>query len=453
MSPPQNTKAHMRALLVLGLPLIGSHLAQMAVHMIDTLMLGWYDVEALAGVVLGSTFFFILFIVGSGFAWAVMPMVAAASEEGDDPGLRRVTRMGIWISLIVAVACLPLLLFSAPILRLIGQEAELSQIAQDYLRIAGWGLIPALLVMVLKSYLSALEHTRVVLWATLAAAILNAFLNYALIFGNWGAPELGVRGAAIASVVLQSATLVALVVYAMRVLPQHQLFHRFWRPDWQALGLVARMGTQIGLTSLAEAGLFAASTVIMGWIGTLELVAHGIAIQIVSLFFMVHVGLSNAATVRAGRALGRKDEVGLRRGAAVAQALSLGFGIISVVVFLAVPDAMVGLFLDPEEARRADILTIGRALLVVAAIFQMVDAAQVMALGLLRGVQDTKAPMIYAILSYWVIGMPMSYLMGITWQMGGTGVWMGLVIGLALAALLMNVRFWHRSSRIEARSL
>ncbi len=443
-------RGHMRAALVLGLPLVGSHLAQFMVQVTDTLMLGWYGVQELAAVTLGGTFFFILFIMGSGFAWAVMPMVAAASEEGDDTRVRRITRMGMWVSMGVAGTVLPLLWFSAPILQAMGQKENLALIAQEYLRIAAWGMFPALMVMVLKSYLAALERTRVVLWTTLIAAILNGLLNYALIFGNWGAPELGVRGAAIASVSLQVVSMGALIVYAIRVLPEHGLFHRLWRPDWEALGEVFRMGGQIGLTSLAEAGLFSASTVIMGWIGTLELAAHGIAIQIVSLFFMVHVGLSNAATVRAGRAVGRRDEIGLRRGAGAVLILSIGFALAAVAMFLAVPEPMIGIFLDPDEPLRADILVVGSSLLAVAALFQFADAAQVMTLGLLRGVQDTRVPMVIAAISYWGVGVPISYVMGVRWGWGGEGVWMGLVLGLALAGILMSWRFWAKSSRIAA---
>ncbi len=448
MHSPQSIRQHLRAILALGLPLIASLLAQMTMGLVDTLMMGWYGVDELAGLVLGSTFFFILFIMGSGFAWAVMPLVAAASEAGDVTALRRVTRMGLWISLATALLVLPMMLFSAPILRALGQEAKLAQIAQDYLRIAGWGMIPALLAMVMRSYLVALERPRVVLVVTLIAAAANALLNYALIFGAWGAPEMGVRGAALASALVQLLTFVAMVTYARRALAQHALFVRLWRPDWAVFSQVARMGVQIGLTSLAEAGLFAATTVIMGWIGKLELAAHGIAIQIISLFFMAHVGLSNAATVRAGRALGRRDEAGLRRGAGVVLALSLTFAALVVVLLLALPEQMIGLFLAPDEPLRGEILAIGRALLFVAAFFQLVDAAQVMALGLLRGVQDTRAPMWYAALSYWGVGVPMSWYLGIQAGWGGVGVWAGLVIGLALAGALMQVRFWRKSSHI-----
>lgn len=445
---PQTLSQHMRAALLLGLPLIGSQLAGFTIQIIDTIMLGWYGVEALAAVVLAGTLFFVLMIMGSGFAWAVMPMVASASEEGDDTRVRRVTRMGFWSSAIIATLVMPALWWSEPLLLAIGQEPDLSATAQDYLRIMGWGLYPALGIMVLRSYLSALERTKMVLYATLLAAALNSFLNYALIFGNFGFPELGVRGAATASLIVQLANFAVLVVYAIRVLPEHNLFQRVWRPDWEALREVVRMGSQIGLTSLAEAGLFSASTVVMGWIGTLELAAHGIALQIVSAFFMVHIGLSNAATVRAGRALGRKDEVGLRKGALAITLISFLFGGISVLVFIGLPHPMISAFLDPAEPLRDDILRIGTSLLVVAAIFQFADAAQVMALGLLRGVHDTKVPMVIATISYWVIGVPMSYVMGITWGWGGEGVWAGLVLGLLAAGAFMSWRFWARSSRL-----
>ncbi|UWP89932.1 MATE family efflux transporter [Aliiroseovarius crassostreae] len=446
---PQTLPQHMRAALLLGLPLIGSQLAGFAIQIIDTVMLGWYGVEALAAVVLAGTLFFVLMIMGSGFAWAVMPMVASASEAGDDTRVRRVTRMGFWSSAIIATLVMPALWWSEPLLLAIGQEPELSAIAQDYLRIMGWSLYPALGLMVLRSYLSALERTKVVLYATLLATVLNAFLNYALIFGNFGFPEMGVRGAALASLIVQCANFAVLVTYAVRALPEHNLFQRIWRPDWDALREVVRMGVQIGLTSLAEAGLFSASTVVMGWIGTLELAAHGIALQIVSAFFMVHIGLSNAATVRAGRALGRRDEEGLRRGALAITLLSLLFGGVSVLVFIGLPYPMISAFLDPAEPLRDEILRVGTSLLVVAALFQFADAAQVMALGLLRGVHDTKVPMVIASISYWLVGVPMSYLMGIQWGWGGEGVWAGLVIGLLCAGAFMSWRFWSRSSRLS----
>ena len=195
MTKVMTNRNHVRAILTLGLPLIGGHLAQMAIGVTDTVMLGWYSVEALAAVVLGSTYFFVLFIFGSGFAMAVMPLVAAYDAEDDEIGLRRATRMGLWLSVGFAMIALPAMIWSPAVLDLLGQGPNLADTAGDYLKVAGWGIVPALLVMVLKSYLAALERTQVVLWITLLAAVINAMANYALIFGNWGAPELGVMGA------------------------------------------------------------------------------------------------------------------------------------------------------------------------------------------------------------------------------------------------------------------
>ena len=441
---------HMRAVLVLGTPLVASQLAQFSVQITDTIMLGWYGVEELAAVTLAGTFFFIFLIMGSGPAFALMPMVAEAAEAGDDVRVRRLTRMALWISIGFALAVLPLMWMSAPILQAMGQDEGLSLIAQDYLRIAGFGLIPALGVMALRSYLSALEHARIVLWATIIAAVMNGVINYALIFGNWGAPELGVRGAAIASVTIQIAAGIVLWMYAARLNPEQALFQRLWKPDWEALIDLLKLGVPIGLTTLAEVGMFSASTIVVGLIGTVELAAHGIALQITATFFMVHLGLSMTATVRAGRALGRKDELGLRRGALAATLASVLFGGLTVILFFVFPEPLIQLFLDPAEVLRDEIVVLGTALLVVAALFQFADGAQAIAMGLLRGVQDTRVPMVIASLSYWVVGMGSSYVLGITMGFGAVGVWWGLLLGLLCAGAFMSWRFWMQSSRIGA---
>ncbi len=446
---PLSKTGHAKATLTLGLPLVGSHLAQMALHVTDTVMLGWYGMLELASVVLGASGFFVVFILGSGFAQAVMPMVAQALGRGDEVQVRRDTRMGLWLSIAFGVLCYPIFWWSGPILLALGQQPDVSALAQEYMRIAGLGMIPALLVMALKSYLAAAEKTQVVLWVTVAAVVLNAGINYALIFGNWGAPELGVLGAAIASVLTQAVTFAALAVYAhwQPELRRFNLFQRFWRPDWQAMLQVYRLGWPIGLTGLAEGGMFQASALMMGWIGTMELAAHGIALQVTALAFMVHLGLSNAATVRAGRAMGRGDAASLRDGAKVALMLSLGFGVMMVVLFLALPAQIVALFLDRANPETADIIAFGTVLMALSALFQMVDATQVMALGFLRGMQDTRVPMWIATLSYWVIGIPASYVLAFPLGLGGAGLWLGLTVGLSVAAGLLMWRFWTRAPK------
>ena len=444
MTPALPLSAHARATLVLGLPLIGSHLAQMALHVADTVMMGWYGVTELAATVLGASSFFIIFILGAGFAQAVMPMAAQALGRGDEAQVRRDVRMGIWLSVGFGVVSYPLFWWSGAVLTALGQRPEVAGLAQDFLRIAGLGMIPALLVMVLKNYLAALQRTQVVLWVTMTAVLVNIAVAWPLIFGRWGAPELGVRGAAIASVVVQTATAGLLAAYAawLPELRRFHLFQRFWRPDWQALGQVFRLGWPIGVTSLMEGGLFMAASLMMGWVGTVELAAHGIAMQVASLAFMVHVGLSNAATVRAGRAEGAGDLRGLRDGARAAIALSFGFGLAMVAAMLLWPTPILAVFLDARQPETAQIVAFGTVLLAMAALFQMADAMQVMALGLLRGIRDTRVPMIAAAISYWVIGIPCSYVLAFPLGFGGAGLWFGLVIGLAFAAVSMMLRFW-----------
>ncbi|NCY26435.1 MAG: MATE family efflux transporter, partial [Alphaproteobacteria bacterium] len=277
--------AHLRATVVLGLPLIGTNLAQMALHLVDTVMLGWYGVTPLAAVVIGASSFFVVFILGSGFAQAVMPMVAQALAAQDDAQVRRDVRMGLWLSLAYAALAYPLFWNASTILLHLGQKPEVVAAAQDFLRVAGVGLIPALVVMVLKNLTAAVQRAGVALWVTVAAVGLNAVINWALVFGHWGAPELGVRGAAIASVSVQTASALALWLYAVWA-PELRRFHlwqRFWRPDWAALRRVFRLGWPIGVTGLAESALFHASALMMGWVGTVELAAHGIAIEVAAL--------------------------------------------------------------------------------------------------------------------------------------------------------------------------
>lgn len=437
--------AHLRAMVALSLPLIGSNLAQMALHVTDTVMLGWYGVKELAAVVLGASSFFILFILGAGFAQAVMPMVASALGRGDETQVRRDTRMGLWLSILFGVAVYPVFWWSGPILIALHQAPDVAALAQDFLRIAGLGMVPALLIMGLKSFLSALERAGVVLWATLAGVLCNIVLNWMLIFGNWGAPELGVKGAATASVVTQVLTLLVMVAYAglHRDFRRFRLFQRFWRPDWPAFVQVYRLGWPIGLTGLFESGLFEAAALMMGWIGTNELAAHGIALELAAITFMCHLGLSNAATVRTGRYYGAGDHQALRDGARVSLVLSAIFAAIIIAIFLTFAGPLIRLFLDMSNPEAPAIVAYGTLLLACAALFQLADAAQVMALGFLRGVKDTRVPMVIAAASYWLIGIPVSYVLAFPLGYGGVGLWLGLVVGLAVAAVLLMLRFWR----------
>ncbi len=443
-APRARVGGQARALLGLGLPLVGSHLAQMMIGVTDTVMMGWYDVTGLAAMSIAGPIFFIIFIFGSGFAAAVIPMVASAVAQDDDRQIRRVTRMGLWLSILFGVIAVPAFFYFEDIFLWMGQDREVSRQAGQYMSLIGLGLIPALLVQVLKAYLSALELARSILIAVILAAVINAGAHYVLIFGNFGAPELGIVGAGIASLISHIVSLVALVGYAMWKRPDHALFQNFHRPDPEALRTVFRLGLPIGLTLLAESGLFAASSIMMGWLGKIPLAAHGVALQIASVTFMIPLGLSQAVTVRVGRAWGKQDIAALRAASFAGMLLAGIAALLTVSAFLLVPEFLIGIFVDPTDPERPAIVAAGVSLLAVAALFQLIDFGQVMALGMLRGVHDTRVPMIMAVVSYWIIGLPVGYLLGFPFGMGGVGIWLGLTVGLAAACISMQVRFWRR---------
>jgi MATE family multidrug resistance protein len=439
--PPLSIRQHARALLKLALPLIGSQVAQFAIGLTDAIMLGWYDIQAFAAQVLGGSFFFVFFLFGSGFAFGLSPIVASAVGQDDQTQIRRSTRMSLWLVAIFAALAIPVMLMSEPILLLLGQEAVLASHAGIYLDIVSWSVLPALVVMVIRSYLSALEQAGVILYVTLASVALNALVNYGLIFGNWGLPEMGLRGAAVASLAVHCFTLLFLLLYAVRRNPQHLLLHRFWRPDWEAFWSVFHVGWPIGITMLAEVGLFTGASIMVGWVGVIELGAHGIAMQLATLAFMFHLGLSQAVTVRAGNAHGRGDWLGMRRGAVVALAVSFAGAMAACLIFVLFPEPLLMIFVSRDEPNLTALIAQGTSLLYLAAAFQLADAMQVMGVGLLRGLKDTRIPMLFAAFSYWGIGIPIGYVMGFVLDWGVEGVWIGLVLGLVAAALLMMGRF------------
>ncbi|CAM3496874.1 MATE family efflux transporter [Paracoccus nototheniae] len=442
-------RPHILATLSLGLPLIGSHLARMAIGVGDTVMIGWYGVEPLAALVIATSFFHILFFLGMGFGTGVMGLIASDIAAGRQTEVRRGARMALWLSAGFGLAVMPLMWWSEPILLGLGQTATVSALAQEYLRIAGWGLAVVLGQLTLASYLAALERTQIVMWVTLAGLPLNLALNWVLIFGNLGAPELGVEGAAIASVTVQVAQLVALIGYAawLPMARRYNLFQRFWRPDWQAMWQVARTGWPIGLTMVAEGGLFVGSNIMMGWIGIPQLAAHGIALQITSVTFMAHLGLSNAATVRVGQAKGRGDRAWMRDAALTICWMSLVFSTVFILIYLLFAEDLVRLYLDPADPQGPQIVALGAMLLMYAALFQLTDAFQVIALGFLRGVHDTGVPMVIAGFSYWIIGMPVAWALAFPLGFGPAGLWLGMCAGLSVAAVLLMRRFWRGHAR------
>lgn len=444
--PNSDFQSHIKASIRLGLPLIGAQLAQMLITVVDTIMLGWLGVKELAAGTLAGQIFFIFLIFGLGIGAAIIPLVAGALGREEPREVRRSARMGLWMLLGVSTFFMIPLWFTEEILVLLGQKPELAALAGKYMAIAQWSLIPAFLLIGLRSFLTGLEQAQIVMWFTILTAILNAILNYALIFGNLGAPRLEMEGAAIATLIANcfAVAITAIFVWRSTHTKSFEVFTRLWRPDWQAFNQIGRLGFPISLTILAEAGLFSAVTVMIGWLGTVQLAAHGVALQIASITFMIPLGLSQVASVRVGKAVGRNDAAAIGRAGNAVFLLALAISFLSAIVLILVPKPLIQFFLDANNPNAPDVLAFAVGLLFMAAVFQLVDGIQVVAAGALRGLSDTKIPLLIAIISYWPIGLSTGYFLGIYLGYGGMGIWAGLVAGLTCSAVLLVHRFWNR---------
>ncbi|WP_306258215.1 MATE family efflux transporter [Pararhizobium sp. IMCC21322] len=444
--PIKSWRTHFAQTLSLSVPLVGIQLAQAAIGITDTLMVGRLGAAELAALALATAFFFTLFIVGLGLTQAVLPLAAEAQGAEDPIMLRRTIRMGFWVASGYTILAIAILFNTEAILLFAGQTPETVRFASGYIGIAKWALLPMLMFMNLRAFYTVLDCANIMFAINILGVVANIALNYMFIFGNWGAPELGVEGAAVATLGTATLTLAGMVLLSLydKRMKNFEIYGRFWRVDTEILRRIIRLGFPIGMTLLAEVGLFAAATILVGRIGTLELAAHGIVMQLASLSFMVPLGLSNVATTRVALAYGRRNAEDLQRAAYATIILAVGFSGAAALVFLAIPTPLISLFLNAAREDTEAVVALAIPYLFLAALFQLVDGTQAVAAGALRGMQDTRMPMVIAIISYWIVGLGSGYVLAFPLGLGGVGVWTGLALGLAVAAILLMARFVMR---------
>ncbi len=438
--------AELRATFLLAWPLVVAQVAQNALFTTDVIMMGWLGPEYLAAGTLATSFFTPFLLLGGGIVGAVAPLAAQALGARKIKNVRRTVRQGFWAGIVISILLFPLIWQIRPILLATGQEPELARLAEEYMHIAVWVLFPGIGLFAIRSFLSALGSTQVILYVTIAGVGFNVLANWGLIFGNFGLPALELRGAAIATVLTNALMFGLLLAYALvhRRFKRFHILVRFWKPDWPRFIEIFRIGTPIGFTLMAEVGMFAIAAIFMGWLGTDALAAHAVALQCASFAFMVPLGLSMASTVRVGLAFGARSQRGIALAGWMALALGTGFMVITCVLFLTVPSVFVRLFLDPTDPGNATALTLAGTFLAVAGLFQIVDGAQVVAVHVLRGLNDTKIPMVIALFGYWGVGMPVAWYLGDADRLAGIGVWLGLASGLAFCAVVLTARFAWR---------
>lgn len=432
-----------RASFRLAWPLIVAQLAQNLLFTTDVVLMGWLGPKYLAAGTLAGAFLMPFLLTGVGIIGAVAPLVAQARGGGRIKDVRRIVRQGIWGAVLIATLLQPIVLNIGWVYHQLGQDPEVTALAQSYIFAGSWMLYPALAAMAVRSLLAAYDDTRSILVITVLGVVVNALLAYTLIFGHFGFPRLELVGAAVATGAVNLVMFLAMLAYAIwhRRFRRFHILVRFWRPDWTHFRAIFRVGLPIGLTVAAEVGLFSVAALLMGRLGTNEVAAHAVALQLASTAFMVPLGLGMAATVRVGIAYGRGDREGIRKAGWTALAMGMGFMSLTCVIFLAFPSLLVGIFLDRADPDNAAALLLAAGYLAIAGLFQLADGAQVVAAHALRGLSDTKTPMFLAILGYWGVGLPIAYVLGFIVEWRGTGIWLGLAAGLGFVAVVLVTRF------------
>lgn len=438
-------RAELRALLKLSAPLVATQLAQMAVLTTDVVLLGRFSPEALAAAAIGNVVYYFAWLLCCGPANAVAPMIAqlVGANPNGRARVQAVFRMGLWGALLTAAPMMLVMLSGKPILLAAGQEPRLAHDAGLFLAAMAPGLPFAVGYRVLANYATALSRPTGPLWVILATIGVNAALGWTLIFGEFGLPALGVLGSGIATAV-SSAFSFAVMAGVIRFTPhlrRYQPWRALLRPSGRTLSELMKLGLPIGLTMLFEAMLFNVMTLVMGTFGTAPLAAHQIALNFASLTFMVPLGIGLAATVRVALHAGREDITGARRAGVVAMAAGVAAVAVSGVVMAFLGREVAGLYVADRGPEGLAVIGLAGTYLLAAAAFQVFDALQVVGALSLRGLKDARMPMILAGGSYWLIGAPACLWLALGLKMEGLGVWIGLIVGLAAAAVTMCGRF------------
>ncbi|MCI0752527.1 MATE family efflux transporter [Teichococcus vastitatis] len=451
---PGGWERELRATLMLAWPLALTNLSQIALVLTDTLFLGRIGELPLAAVTLGGNLYFIALSPAFGAAFAASAMLA--QERGrvrhHMREMRRTVRAAAWLGLPLFLVLGTLLWNTGALLLAAGQDPALAAEAQRYNRALLWGMPFFYGFAVLRGFLAAMGRPAPALWVSALAIGVNAALLYVLVAGGLGVSSMGVVGAGLSSAIANGSMLLGLALWIMRdrQLSRFRLMGRFWRADWRRIGEMVAVGLPIAGSMLLEIGIFSATALVMGWFNPTAVAAHAVALQVASACFMVPMGIGQAATARVGLAAGADDAQAAWRAGWVAIGLGGGFMALTATVLLLLPGPVAALFLAPElgEAR-----ALAATLLMVAGVFQLSDGVQAVAAGALRGLKDTRLPLLFAALGYWGLGLPIGLGLGFPGGWGPLGVWIGLASGLAVVAVLMTLRWAQLAGRGRTRPI
>lgn len=433
--------------LKLAGPIILGELAQMALSLIDTAMVGAVSYKQLAAAALVMSVINIPFVLGIGMTMSVSQLVAMAHGRNDAQRASHYLYNGFLLCAFTALVIVLGLELGKDILFHLKQDPEVAEMAVPFLRIISLSLIPMLLFMTLKQFTDGLEYTRTAMTLSLVALPVNAFLNWLLIFGNWGLPRMELLGAAWGTLIIRTLmfAVLAYVVFKHRTFRRYVIArHNHWKFSWQTIRDLLRIGIPSSLQAGMEVGVFAVSAILVGTIGAVEQAAHQIAMNCAAFTFMVSMGLAQGGAIRVSNAYGRNDWYKILGIGKSSMLTALIYGILCFLVFIFFNNHLPRLFNDNTA-----VITLASSLLVFAAIFQISDATQAVGVGLLRGAKDVKIPTLLVGLAYWVVGLPVGYVLAFHFNMRAPGIWTGLIIGLSLVSVFLTIRFLRLKRNVK----
>jgi multidrug resistance protein, MATE family len=434
----------------LAAPMALTQLGQIAMMTTDLAFIGRLGNEAVAAAALAGTVYFVSFTFGMGLMSAVAPLAAQAFGGRDLRRVRRSLRAGLWAALLISLPIMAFPLRGEQILLALGQAAGPAHLAQQYLFGLVWGVMPALWFMAIRGFMGALNRPQPVLWITLAGIPANALLAYLLIFGAFGLPRLGLLGAGTATTLVNIGTFLAALWFATRRRPfrKYHVLGRIWRIDWILMRQLFAIGAPISIAFLMEYGMFSAAALLMGLIGTTALAAHQIALQVTAILFMVPYGIGMAATVRVGHAAGRNDAAGVKRAGLAAMLLGIAIAAVLTLAVIVARFPIARFFLGEASGNAEATIDLAAMLLLVGATFFIPDGLQSIVAGSLRGIKDTRVPLLLAVIGYWLVGFATACGLAFWTTLGAIGVWVGLSCGTMVYAVLLVLRFRRLTRRL-----
>lgn len=433
-----------KTILKMALPVTGTQLAIMALNVADIIMAGRLSALDLAAVSIGVSYYLPMHIFIMGVIIAINPIIGHLIGSGDTSQVGEKYRQGLWLTLFWAVPFIVVLNNSTWAMELMEIEPDVAALASGYLKAISWGSPLGLVFIYHRYFNDGIARVKPALIVLLISIPLNVFFNYLFMYGKFGFPAMGAVGTGYASSVVMSLCCVMLVIWTVKPLNSTYGLLGFSAPKWSHLREFMSIGFPNGMSMTMEVSLFAVVALFMGSFGAIQVGAHQVAINIASITFMVPLGVSIVLTILIGQEMGRRDGQAIRRIGVAGIVISTIFEIFSALVMYLWPELLIGLYTDDPA-----VIKLGADLLLFAALFQIADGFQVAGLGILRGMKDTKIPMWANMISYWVIGLPAGYYFGKVQGMGPSGFWIGLVVGLSIAAILHNWRFYLLQKKLK----